>query len=145
MFFLTHKSGWSRMAWKIEEPNSHRDSSFMEIWTDHLPCWAGLWCSGEPRDGRRQRDERLRGFCAGGQEGWMWILCATVHPALRDGISCWYFASSKALKEKPAAVQVSNSETQGRGSKESKANGWINHPTRPLSLVGQVPWPQQKK
>lgn len=93
------------------------------IWTDHLPCWAGLWGSGESRDRRRQRDECLRGFCAGGQMGWMWILHATVHPAFRDAISYLYFASSKALKEKPAAVQVSNSQTQCRGSKESKANG----------------------
>lgn len=65
----------------------------------------------------------LRGFCAGGKWVGCGLLCATVHPTFRDVISYLHFASSKALKEKPAAVQVSNSETQHMGSNKSKANG----------------------
>lgn len=65
----------------------------------------------------------LRGFCAGGKWVGCGLLRATVHPTFRDVISYLHFASPKALKEKPAAVQVSNSETQRMGSNESKANG----------------------
>lgn len=57
----------------------------------------------------------LRGFCAGGKWAGCGLLCATVRPAFRDVISYLHFASSKALKEKPAVVQVSNSETQRKG------------------------------
>lgn len=67
----------------------------------------------------------LRGFCAGGKWVGCGLLCATVHPAFRDVISYLHFASSKALKEKAAAVQVSNSETQRKGIQREQSQ-WVN-------------------